>query len=373
MFYRGVKGSPTKRKFWMQSLIVLLALLSISDIVSAVLVADNTASTVGILSFFTLIILILVSVKGLRARREGAKRVWLYPLIAVGLAVLLAFQVQYALTYQPWYDRVYEEEDAKPAFEFYMPSEQIENISFNFYDSYYIRAVEATIFLEEPVVIYSMWNHDTSYLKVLNNTDLHGANRGKVLDSANHPERSRRDHDTIADMALEEQNGTLVCYYTIVFTRPDGIQHVRKHVDSSDGWNWSAPVEVDSYEIGPTPETTEVPSVLTGFGWTNVESSCSYDLGEAGVLFVIRYGGHQIDNSYERGVFFAHSWDGLNWSALVHIWPSYYYDPPLQINPLGDGRYLGIYYGGGRELTLFEFDIQDLYQVNGPYQGRMKM
>ena len=332
---------------------------------------DNTETYVGISIAVTIGLILVVFIKWSIARRREVSRNWPYALVIVILASLVVVQASFITNYQPWYDRVTDVENAKPPFEYYLPLSQVSNQSIEIQDDP-IEDLDATFFNGRTVVVYSHWKNNWCYLKVLNTTELDGARKGKVLDMMQSIPRSRFDYNIIYGITLVETNGTLLCYYTM--DQPGGLKIQQpRMVNSSDGWNWSTRTLADEYTTCPSIIDMDLPPELSDFGWTHVETNESFDLDLDGFLIVVRYGGGGLDHSYEEGSFYAHSWDGVEWSDLVLLWDIRSEWSQFELHRLEDGRYLGmdiITGSRGIDVILFEFEIDSFYEVDGPYSWR---
>ena len=354
-----------------KGIVFILSFLALAGNVRASYAEDTTEANVGLSIAVTVGLILVVIIKWTIARRREVSRTWPYALVTAILVCLVVVQASFIANYQPWYDRVTDEQNAKPPFEYYIPVSQVSNQSVKLWGSP-IEDLDATYFNGSLVVVYSYWESDRCYLKVLNTTELDRPRKGKALDFMTSIPRSRWDYNIIYGITLVETNGTLVCYYTL--DEPGGLEvQQTRMVSTTDGWNWTERTIADPYVMGPATIDVDVPPELSDFGWTAVESHISFDLDQDGFLLVVRYGGGGLDHNFDRGTFFAHSWDGKEWSDLVLPWDIHIIWSWFELHRLEDGRYLGldIYSGvSSTRLTLFEFEIDHLYEVDGPYSGR---
>jgi hypothetical protein len=347
---------------------VLLAFMAMSGNARADVAMDMTEFYVGIWMVLTIVFLGVAFVKWSRARRmDGSDRSPLY-LVIVVLVCLLVAQAAFIAVYKPWYVKKADEENEKEPFEWYLPGSPLWNDTLTLWDKP-IMDMDILYLDGRPVVVYSTWESDWYYLRVLNASDMDKRGEGRTLDRIQSIPASTWEPNIINNITLVEVNGHLECYYSL--DRPGGPDDtLARMVSSSDGWNWTAPTDVDGYAAGPTVSDVDVPPELADFGWTDVTSSISYDLGQDGILLLVDYEGGGIDDSWAKDTYFAHSWNGEDWSDLVLLWEVDIEWSIVKFHRVEDGRYLGMEMANdswGTQFDLTEFSIDDLYNVEGPY------
>ncbi len=372
----GREGGSVRRSGGSESVtltpfLAVLIALAFTGNARAEIASDNTRTYVGATLVLTLMAIIVLAIRWNSLRKREGSRTWPLAVLSGFLVVLVVVQASFINSYQPWYEAKADEENAKVQFNYYLPKAEIANLSIDLSDDP-IEDIDAAYFNGSLVMVYSVWESDKCYLKVANTTELDGWRKGKVLDHMTSIARSRWDYKIIYNITLEESNDTLFCYYTM--DQPGGldIQQARM-VSTTDGWNWTERKVIQGYQAGPNEVELDLPLELSDFGWTHVESHYAVDLGDDGVVLSVHYGGHGIDWFFDRGVYFIHSWNGVEWSDLVLLteladeWSAYTF------HKLVDGSYLGIDVhtpSYGSTVRIIEFTLDDFYDVNGPVYGR---
>lgn len=350
--------------------LAILSVLALAGNARADIATDKTETYVETTMILTLVAIIILAIKWNSMRKRENVRTWPMALVTVLLVVLVIVQASFIQSYRPWYDVMAEEENAKVQFNYYLPNAGITDLSIDLSDDP-IEDLDATYFDGSLVVVYSHWEYDKCYLKVLNTTELDGWRKGKVLDFMTSIARSRWDYNIIYDITLTESNGTLYCYYTM--DQPGGLDVQQpRMVTTKDGRNWTERTVIPGYTVGSSNIDVDVPTQFTDYGWTGVDSHYAVDLGDDGIVLSVHYEGYGTDYFFDRGVFFIHSWNGEDWSDLVLLteladeWSVY------QFHKLEDGGYLGMDVrrpSYGSTVRIIEFTLDDFYDVGGPFYG----
>jgi hypothetical protein len=320
---------------------------------------DNTPIGLSLLVLILGIIIVSLIVSIIKSKKKRKMKAIAIAVSSILIVILLISIV----TYEPWYDRMQREEDAKPKFGYYYLNE-MRNDTLNFS----LHQIDAfrIINLDENniMMVYAHLGNDSyHYLNVVRSNDGNNWSNPIELDRFEYSFRSRYDYSHWGKIVLQKNGDEIFCYYWFLPTTymADAIFKLAK---TTDGENWTDS-EVITERIEKAEYNIDLPKKHEDFGWTSVNDYEVHQINNELYFMAIDYEGHGTDTTFERGTFFSFSFDGNDWSDIIKIsYVGNIWLPGISIVLLGDEIHI-IYFDSDGIVNKI-INIDELTNLTGP-------
>jgi hypothetical protein len=325
------------------------------DYIRPTLFCINTIILVLILFFLYLIIR---NKKGKESRK----------ILSIAIILLLVFLIVLSfamVTYKPWYVRFQEREKAKEPFLYYIPKENLSEITSMDHINFLLE-MEAIEYQNDFFIVYSEYIQYSTprkiSIKVISSDNASQWNL--PIEIAYHIKYDGGiDPSSIGNLQLESIDEEMVCRYTLFNHEVHGI-HIYWECKSQNGINWSEPIEIDEYDVEIFEDEITFPERFNEFGFTDVNNFELYKTKKSEYIMIVDFSEYGSDLVGERGNFFAYSSDGSTWTNPIKLFENNNIESS-DIIEITENRFMLSYYNG-RSMNVQFFSLSLLQMVREP-------